>query len=111
MGLARLRRPAGLARGIGGFGRRRHQGRKADVLEYRFEFVAFKGLFLDELLGQFDEFVLVIGEDFLSNRIGFVNQLVDFTVDLEGGSVAVVPLLGDFASEEDHLLLVAEGPW
>ena len=43
--------------------------------------------------------------------MGVLDEKLDLLVDRLGGLLAVVLLLADLPAQEDHLLLVPEGPW
>ena len=63
----------------------------------------------DEPLGQHGQAVLVGRQDLHRPGVAAVDDGADLLVDLLGDLVGVVALLADLATEEDHLLALAEG--
>src|SRR5690606_1376631 len=71
--------------------------------------VTLERLDLDERVGQRLELVPVLGEDAAAELVRLVDRAADLLVDLLGGALGVVALLGVVAAEERRGLAAPEG--
>src|SRR5579863_1274121 len=96
-----------------GFGRLRRLG--ANPLGQRLSvhqelnFIRVQDLALEQILRDPDQRVAIRGEDVLGALVAMHNELLHFLVDLDRGVLAEVALGGEIPSQEDFLLVLAEG--
>ncbi len=85
--------------------------RKLVAFNQHLDFVRIKHLALDQSARNSLQHVPIVGDDLPSSAVAVTDELANFLVDLDGCVFAVVAMLGDLASQEDLLFLLAERQW
>src|SRR5207253_3297078 len=95
----------------GGGGRRAPEATvlSPELSEDLVEIGAVDRLALEERLGHLVEHLEVAAQEELGALVGLEQDAAHLGVDLDGGLLGVVDLLGEVAAEEDLFLLLAEG--